>query len=108
MGAWGELFHAKLYTPPMIDTKPPTFDLTTIVYCVDSRNTQKFESESSMQIIFVCFMLLLLTSVLSSSRTCTVTPFGILRIQELCESRGDRPGLPSLKVLTVFVDVKQS
>ena len=27
--------------------------------------------------------------------------------QELCESRGDRPGLPSLIILMVSVDVKQ-
>ena len=30
-----------------------------------------------------------------------------VRAQELCESRGGRPGLPSLIVLTVSVDVKQ-
>ena len=31
----------------------------------------------------------------------------LLRVQELCESRGDRPGLPVLMSLTVSVDVKQ-
>ena len=30
-----------------------------------------------------------------------------LRVQELCESRGGRPGLSVLMSLTVFVDVKQ-
>ena len=30
-----------------------------------------------------------------------------LRVQELCESRGGRPGLPVLMSLTVSVDVKQ-
>ena len=29
------------------------------------------------------------------------------RVQEMCESRGGRPGLPSLIILTVSVDVKQ-
>ena len=29
------------------------------------------------------------------------------RVQELCESRGDRPGLPVLTSLMVSVDVKQ-
>ena len=31
----------------------------------------------------------------------------LLRAQKLCESRGGRPGLPSLISLTVSVDVKQ-
>ena len=31
----------------------------------------------------------------------------ILRVQELCESRGGRPGLPVLMSFTVSVDVKQ-
>ena len=31
----------------------------------------------------------------------------ISRVQELCGSRGGRPGLPVLKSLTVSVDVKQ-
>ena len=30
----------------------------------------------------------------------------LLRVQELCESRGGRPGLPVLTSLTVSVDVK--
>ena len=30
-----------------------------------------------------------------------------VRGQELCESRGGRPGLPSLRVLMVSVDIKQ-
>ena len=30
-----------------------------------------------------------------------------LRVQQLCESRGGRPGLPVLMSLTVSVDVKQ-
>ena len=30
-----------------------------------------------------------------------------VRVQELCESRGGRPGLPVLTSLTVSVDVKQ-
>ena len=31
----------------------------------------------------------------------------LARVQELCESRGGRPGLPVLMSLTVSVDVKQ-
>ena len=31
----------------------------------------------------------------------------LLRVQELCESQGGRPGLPVLMSLTVSVDVKQ-
>ena len=31
----------------------------------------------------------------------------VYRVQELSESRGDRPGLSVLMSLTVFVDVKQ-
>ena len=31
----------------------------------------------------------------------------ILRVQELCESRGGRPGLPVLMSIMVSVDVKQ-
>ena len=51
----------------------------------------------------------LFTSVLIMSRE---KVFKILcqlgrRLQELCESRGGRPGLPSLIVLMVSVDVKQ-
>ena len=34
-------------------------------------------------------------------------PPALLRVQELCESRGGRPGLPVLMSLTVSVDVKQ-
>ena len=30
-----------------------------------------------------------------------------LRVQELCESRGDRPGLSVLMSITVSMDVKQ-
>ena len=30
-----------------------------------------------------------------------------VRVQELCQSRGGRPGLPILMSLTVSVDVKQ-
>ena len=33
--------------------------------------------------------------------------FKCLRAQEMCESRGGRPGFPSLIVRTVSVDVKQ-
>ena len=36
----------------------------------------------------------------------SVTP-SLPRVQELCESRGGRPGLPVLTSLTVSVDVKQ-
>ena len=32
---------------------------------------------------------------------------GTTRVQELCESRGGRPGLSVLMSLTVFVNVKQ-
>ena len=32
---------------------------------------------------------------------------GVTRVQELCESRGGRPGLSVLTSLTVSVDVKQ-
>ena len=38
------------------------------------------------------------------------SPFGVSKfskVQELCESRGGRPGLPVLMSLTVSVDVKQ-
>ena len=31
----------------------------------------------------------------------------LVRVQELCESRGGRPGLPVLMTRTVSVDVKQ-
>ena len=31
----------------------------------------------------------------------------VIRVQELCESQGGRPGLPILMSLTVSVDVKQ-
>ena len=31
----------------------------------------------------------------------------VFRVQELCESRGGRPGLPVLMSLTISVDVKQ-
>ena len=31
----------------------------------------------------------------------------VVRVQELCESRGGRPGLSELMSLTVSVDVKQ-
>ena len=31
----------------------------------------------------------------------------VVRVQELCESRGSRPGLPVLMSLMVSVDVKQ-
>ena len=41
------------------------------------------------------------SSLLSSSSPPAV------RVQELCESRGGRPGLPVLTSLTVSVDVKQ-
>ena len=33
--------------------------------------------------------------------------FAVTRVQELCESRGGRPGLPVLMSLTASVDVKQ-
>ena len=40
---------------------------------------------------------------------CTLTAVGLSfhRVQELCESGGDRPGLPVLMSLMVSVDVKQ-
>ena len=40
-----------------------------------------------------------------NNNTCTVE--WRHRVQELCESRGGRPGLPVLMSLTVSVDVKQ-
>ena len=35
------------------------------------------------------------------------TYYTCIRVQELCENRGGRPGLPVLMSLTVSVDVKQ-
>ena len=37
----------------------------------------------------------------------TVGDSGLSRVEELCESRGGRPGLSVLMSLTVSVDVKQ-
>ena len=37
----------------------------------------------------------------------TLSPPESFRVQELCESRGGRPGLPVLMSLTVSVDIKQ-
>ena len=41
------------------------------------------------------------------SDLCCCVPVTSYRVQELCESRGGRPGLPAPVSLMVSVDVKQ-
>ena len=47
------------------------------------------------------------TSYFASELIVSTVSVDVNRAQELCESRGGRPGLPSLISLMVFVDVKQ-
>ena len=55
-------------------------------------------NKHDIQCVFIVYVFLLLL----------LFPFlGRFRVQELCESRGGRPGLSVLTSLTVSVDVKQ-
>ena len=54
-----------------------------------------------------CFLLLLLLFLFCCCCYCFFVFVFFTRVQELCESRGGRPGLSVLTSLTVSVDVKQ-